>query len=137
MNKKTIFTVNVMSFGFKHGIPIDADLVLTSAFCQTLIISIICDRKLVLDEDVSKYVLKWNETQKFLEKVTDFLTFMLPHYKREGKASWSSPLAVQADSIVLLRLQNISANILKMIIIPIFPIGISKKREQTDMNEER
>ena len=30
--------------------------------------------------------LKWNETKKFLEKLTDLLTFMLPHYKREGKA---------------------------------------------------
>jgi UPF0042 nucleotide-binding protein len=39
-----------------------------------------------LDEDVSAYVLKWNETQKFLEKVIDLLTFMLPHYKREGKS---------------------------------------------------
>jgi RNase adapter protein RapZ len=39
-----------------------------------------------LDEDVSSYVLKWNETHKFLEKVTDLLSFMLPHYKREGKA---------------------------------------------------
>lgn len=39
-----------------------------------------------LDDDVSSYVLKWNETQKFLEKVTELLSFMLPHYKREGKA---------------------------------------------------
>ena len=39
-----------------------------------------------MDEEVSSYVLKWSETQKFLEKVTDLLSFMLPHYKREGKA---------------------------------------------------
>ena len=39
-----------------------------------------------LDNEVYGYVLKWSETQKFLEKVTDLLTFMLPHYKREGKA---------------------------------------------------
>ena len=32
------------------------------------------------------YVLKWTETHKFFEKVTDLLSFMLPHYKREGKA---------------------------------------------------
>ena len=36
--------------------------------------------------EVSTYVLKWTETHKFLEKVTDLLSFMLPHYKREGKA---------------------------------------------------
>ena len=39
-----------------------------------------------LDEEVSTYVLKWTETHKFLEKVTELLSFMLPHYKREGKA---------------------------------------------------
>ncbi len=40
-----------------------------------------------LDEEVSSYVLKFNETHKFLEKLTDLITFMLPHYKREGKKS--------------------------------------------------
>jgi UPF0042 nucleotide-binding protein len=39
-----------------------------------------------LEEEVSSYVLKWTETQKFLEKVLDLLTFMLPYYKREGKS---------------------------------------------------
>lgn len=39
-----------------------------------------------LDEEVSSYVLKFNETHKFLEKLTDLITFMLPHYKREGKS---------------------------------------------------
>lgn len=37
-------------------------------------------------KEVSSYVMKWNDTQRFLEKVTDLLAFMLPHYKREGKA---------------------------------------------------
>lgn len=39
-----------------------------------------------LDQEVYDYVLKWNETNKFLEKVIDLLAFMLPHYKREGKS---------------------------------------------------
>ncbi|WP_071393607.1 RNase adapter RapZ [Bacillus tuaregi] len=85
-NKKAIFTVNVMSFGFKHGIPIDADLVFDVRFLPNphYIDSM---RPLTgLDSEVSGYVLKWNETHKFLEKVTDLLAFMLPHYKREGKA---------------------------------------------------
>ena len=39
-----------------------------------------------LDKDVYDDVFgKWNETSKFLEKVIDLLTFMLPHYKRAGK----------------------------------------------------
>jgi len=85
-NKKATFTVNVMSFGFKHGIPIDADLVFDVRFLPN---PHYIDRMRPLtglDADVSSYVLKWNETHKFLEKVTDLLAFMLPHYKREGKA---------------------------------------------------
>ncbi len=86
MNKQSIFTVNVTSFGFKHGIPIDADLVFDVRFLPNPHYIDHMRPKTGLDEDVSTYVLKWNETQKFLEKVTDLLGFMLPHYKREGKS---------------------------------------------------
>lgn len=85
-NKTTIFTVNVMSFGFKHGLPIDADLVFDVRFLPNPHYIDHMRPKTGLDEEVSTYVLKWTETQKFLEKVTELLSFMLPHYKREGKA---------------------------------------------------
>lgn len=86
VDKKTIFTVNVMSFGFKHGLPIDADLVFDVRFLPNPHYIEHMRPKTGLDEDVSSYVLKWTETSKFLEKVTELLTFMLPHYKREGKS---------------------------------------------------
>lgn len=86
LNKKNIFTVNVMSFGFKHGIPIDADLVFDVRFLPNPHYIEHMRPKTGLDEEVSGYVLKWTETSKFLEKVTELLSFMLPHYKREGKA---------------------------------------------------
>jgi UPF0042 nucleotide-binding protein len=86
VNKKSTFTVNVMSFGFKHGLPIDADLVFDVRFLPNPHYIDHMRPKTGLDEEVSTYVLKWNETHKFLEKVTDLLSFMLPHYKREGKA---------------------------------------------------
>ncbi|PAE25684.1 MULTISPECIES: RNase adapter RapZ [Bacillaceae] len=86
LNKKTIFTVNVMSFGFKHGIPIDADLVFDVRFLPNPHYIEHMRPKTGLDAEVSGYVLKWTETSKFLEKVTELLSFMLPHYKREGKA---------------------------------------------------
>jgi RNase adapter protein RapZ len=86
VNKRSIFTVNVMSFGFKHGIPIDADLVFDVRFLPNPHYIEHMRPRTGLEEDVSKYVLKWSETQKFLEKVTDLLLFMLPHYKREGKS---------------------------------------------------
>ncbi|PLS17954.1 RNase adapter RapZ [Bacillus sp. M6-12] len=86
VDKKPVFTVNVMSFGFKHGLPIDADLVFDVRFLPNPHYIDHMRPKTGLEEEVSSYVLKWNETQKFLEKVTDLLGFMLPHYKREGKA---------------------------------------------------
>lgn len=86
VNKKSSFIVNVVSFGFKHGIPIDADLVFDVRFLPNPHYIDSMRPKTGLDDEVYGYVLKWNETQKFLEKVLDLLTFMLPHYKREGKA---------------------------------------------------
>ncbi|MDQ0178321.1 RNase adapter RapZ [Bacillus chungangensis] len=85
-NKQATFYVNVMSFGFKHGIPIDADLVFDVRFLPNPHYIDHMRPKTGLDVEVSSYVLKWNETQKFLTKVTDLLSFMLPHYKREGKS---------------------------------------------------
>ncbi|MFC3886594.1 RNase adapter RapZ [Bacillus songklensis] len=81
-----VFTVNVMSFGFKYGIPIDADLVFDVRFLPNPHYIDHMRPKTGLEEEVSTYVLKWNETQKFIEKVLDLLTFMLPQYKREGKS---------------------------------------------------
>lgn len=85
-NMKAGFNVNVVSFGFKHGIPLDADLIFDVRFLPNPHYIEHLRPKTGLDEEVSNYVLKWNETNKFLEKLIDLLTFILPHYKREGKA---------------------------------------------------
>nr|WP_295971590.1 RNase adapter RapZ [uncultured Bacillus sp.] len=84
--KQSLFTVNVVSFGFKHGIPIDADLVFDVRFLPNPHYIEHMRPMTGMDDEVSGYVLKWNETQRFLEKVIDLLSFMLPYYKREGKA---------------------------------------------------
>ncbi|MGO4888857.1 RNase adapter RapZ [Anaerobacillus sp. MEB173] len=80
------FSVNVMSFGFKYGIPIDADLVFDVRFLPNPHYIDHMRPKTGLDNEVSSYVLKWSETQQFLEKLDDLLTYMLPQYKREGKS---------------------------------------------------
>lgn len=79
------FTVNVMSFGFKHGLPIDADLVFDVRFLPNPYYIEELRPKTGLDSDVSGYVLKWPETQILIEKLTDLLTYIIPQYKREGK----------------------------------------------------
>ncbi len=81
-----VFTVNVMSFGFKHGMPIDADLVFDVRFLPNPYYIEELNPLSGLDEQVSSYVLKWQETQTLLEKLTDLLQFMIPQYKNEGKA---------------------------------------------------
>lgn len=79
------FTVNVMSFGFKHGMPIDADLVFDVRFLQNPYYIEELRSMSGLESDVSEYVLKWPETQTLIEKLTDLFLFMIPHYKKEGK----------------------------------------------------
>ena len=81
-----VFTVNIVSFGFKHGIPIDADLVFDVRFLPNPYYIEELKPLSGLDEPVSSYVLQWNETQMLIEKLTDLLQFMIPQYKNEGKA---------------------------------------------------
>lgn len=80
------FIVNVLSFGYKYGVPIDADLVFDIRFLPNPHYIDTLRSKTGLEEDVSEYVLQWPETKEFLEKLLDLLTFMLPYYKREGKS---------------------------------------------------
>ncbi|SFE93724.1 RNase adapter RapZ [Alteribacillus iranensis] len=80
------FVVHVMSFGFKYGIPIDADLVFDVRFLPNPHYVAALQPKTGLEEEVSSYVLKWIETKEFLEKLYGLLDYMLPQYKREGKS---------------------------------------------------
>ncbi|MBU5468246.1 RNase adapter RapZ [Virgibacillus sp. MSJ-26] len=84
--KQEIFSVNMLSFGFKYGIPIDADLVFDVRFLPNPHYVAHLQPLTGLNPDVSTYVFKWSDTQKFNEKVLDLLEFMLPQYKKEGKS---------------------------------------------------
>lgn len=80
------FSVNVISFGYKYGIPIDADLVFDVRFLPNPHYIEEMRSKTGLDKEVSRYVLKWKESQDLARKLEDLLTFLLPHYQREGKS---------------------------------------------------
>src|SRR5699024_7088640 len=73
-------------FGFKYGIPIDADLLFDVRFLPNPHYVEQMQPLTGLNPDVSSYVFKWTDTQKFVEKVLDLLQFMLPQYKKEGKS---------------------------------------------------
>ncbi|MBN6186901.1 RNase adapter RapZ [Aneurinibacillus sp. BA2021] len=79
-------TVIVQSFGFKFGIPIDADLVFDVRFLPNPHYVETLRPKTGIDNEVSDYVFKWDVSQEFLGKLTDFIDFTLPHYQQEGKA---------------------------------------------------
>lgn len=85
-NDRQAFAVHFVSFGFKYGIPIDADLVFDVRFLPNPHYVEDLRPKTGLQTEVSSYVLKWKETKQFVEKLTDLFDFMLPHYQREGKS---------------------------------------------------
>ncbi|MGM8212585.1 RNase adapter RapZ [Virgibacillus sp. W0430] len=83
---QSTFSVHLVSFGFKYGIPIDADLVFDVRFLPNPHYVAHMKPLTGLDKEVSEYVFKWSDTQKFTDKVLDLLQFMLPQYKKEGKS---------------------------------------------------
>lgn len=80
------FSLNIMSFGFKHGMPIDADLVFDVRFLKNPYYVEELRHKTGLQTEVSSYVLATDETQQLIAKLTDLLTFMIPQYRNEGKS---------------------------------------------------
>ena len=77
--------VNVMSFGFKHGIPSDVDLLFD---VRCLPNPYYVDELKMLtgnDKPVQDYVMQYPESDEFLGKLTDVLGFLIPHYVDEGK----------------------------------------------------
>src|SRR5699024_12291398 len=76
----------MLSFVFKYGIPIDADLVFDVRFLPNPHYVAHLQPLTGLNPDVATYVFKWPDTQKFNEKVLDLLRFMLPQYKIAGKS---------------------------------------------------
>jgi UPF0042 nucleotide-binding protein len=76
----------IVSFGFKFGTPVDADLVLDVRFLDNP--HFVPELKPLsgLDEPVAKYVLGAPETQEFLRRTRELLEFVMPRYEREGKS---------------------------------------------------
>jgi UPF0042 nucleotide-binding protein len=79
-------TINVLSFGFKYGTPIDADLMFDVRFLPNPHYVEELRPKTGCDPEVAEYVMNHKETKEFIDKLVDFLSFTLPHYQREGKS---------------------------------------------------
>lgn len=79
------FTVNVLSFGFKHEIPKDADIMFDVRFLPNPFYVEALRPKTGLDEDVYNYIMQFNDTDIFYNKFVELLNFTLPLYVKEGK----------------------------------------------------
>ena len=79
--------VTVLSFGFKYGIPVDADIVFDVRSLPNPYY--IDDLKSLTGNDkaIQDYVMGFDETKEFLNKVEDLIKFLLPNYVKEGKNS--------------------------------------------------
>ncbi len=80
-------SVNVMSFGFKYGIPLESDLVFDVRFLPNpYYVSELRDL-CGLDEPVSEFVFRSSETREFVKQLENMIKFLLPLYVDEGKMS--------------------------------------------------
>lgn len=77
--------VRVVSFGFKHGLPLDADLVFDVRFLPNPYYIPELREQTGLDEPVRSFVFQYQQTKDFIEKTEDLLAFLLPNYVDEGK----------------------------------------------------
>lgn len=79
-------TITVVSFGFKYGVPLDADMVFDVRFLPNPFYVESLRRKSGIVPEVSDYIWKWPITQQFMEKLGGLVDFLVPNYIREGKS---------------------------------------------------
>ena len=81
---KNLF-INILSFGFKYGIPVDSDLVFDVRFMPNPYYEEALKHKTGNDKEVQDFVLSSPVSGEFLEKLQDMIRFLIPNYIAEGK----------------------------------------------------
>lgn len=79
------FSISVTTFGFKRGIPLDADLVFDVRFLPNPFYIEELKDFTGLNEKVKNYIFKFEETQVFLDKLLDMVNYLVPFYAKQGK----------------------------------------------------
>ncbi len=80
-----VFRVTFASFGYKHGVPKDADLLLDVRFLPNPFYIEELRRKTGNDKEVYDYVMEQEETQVFIKKTVEYYDYLLKKYEEEGK----------------------------------------------------
>ena len=86
-DQSTAFHVNVMSFGFKYGVPIDADILMDVRFLPNPYYVKDLREKTGNDQAVYDYVMNSEMTEEFYQQFIKMLRFVMPGYQKEGKSS--------------------------------------------------
>lgn len=84
--EQTRMSITVVSFGFKYGVPLDADMVFDVRFLPNPFYVESLKRKSGTVPEVAEYIGKWPITQQLLEKLSGLLEFLTPNYIKEGRA---------------------------------------------------
>ncbi|MEX2355645.1 MAG: RNase adapter RapZ [Thermaerobacterales bacterium] len=79
-------TISIISFGYKHGLPLDADLVMDVRFLPNPHYVTSLQHLTGHDPEVKEYVLKWPITRQFLRRLKGWIGFLVPQYVNEGKS---------------------------------------------------
>lgn len=79
------FIISVVSFGFKYGIPKDADMVFDVRFLPNPYYDLELRKLTGNDVAIRDFVMQYDEAKEFLNKIVDLLEFLIPNYIKEGK----------------------------------------------------
>ena len=84
-NRDSMFTINVISFGFKHGIPIDTDLIFDMRFVPNPFYEPDLKRLTGRDREVYDYVMSQPIAEEFARQIPELVEGLIPGYMKEGK----------------------------------------------------
>jgi UPF0042 nucleotide-binding protein len=79
-------SIGVLSFGYKHGVPVDADLVFDVRFVPNPQYVESLRPRPGTDEEVRRYVMGWPQAQEFRQRLEEMVSFLLPQFVAEGKS---------------------------------------------------
>ena len=84
--KETQIVVHVTSFGYRNGVPADSDLVFDVRFLPNPNYIPEYKHRTGRDTHVARYIRSFPQTQEFVQRISELLIYLLPHYVREGKS---------------------------------------------------
>ena len=84
------FSVKIISFGFKYGLPLDADTVFDARFLPNPFFIESLKNFTGIDTEVVDYMFSFKDSKEFISRIADFLVFALPLYRRENKSYFTA-----------------------------------------------